>query len=51
MSVYAYVEEQKVVIGNDYIERIFSIKDNHLTTTEIINKRIDGQKSLKFKNY
>ena len=51
MSAYAYVEENKVVIGNDYIERIFSIKNHHLTTTEIINKRIDGCKSLKFKNY
>ncbi len=51
MSAYAYIEENEVVIGNDYIERRFSTKDNQLVTTEIINKRIDGEKSLKFKNY
>ena len=51
MSAYAYIENDKVIIGNDYIERRFSIKDNQLTTTEIINKRIDGEKSIKFKNY
>ena len=51
MSAYAYVENDKVIIGNDYIERRFLIKDNQLTTTEIINKRIDGEKSIKFKSY
>ena len=51
MSAYAYIEEDKVIIGNDYIERRFSIKDDQLVTSEIINKRIDGEKSLKFKNY
>ena len=51
MSAYAYKENDKVIIGNDYIERRFSIKDNQLTTTEIINKRIDGEKSIKFKYY
>lgn len=51
MSAYAYIENDKVIIGNDYIERRFSIKDNQLTTTEIINKRIDGEKSIKFKYY
>jgi hypothetical protein len=51
MGAYAYIEENKVIIGNDYIERRFSLKDNHLVTSEIINKRIDGEKSIKFKNY
>lgn len=51
MSAYAYIENDKVIIGNNYIERRFSIKDNQLTTTEIINKRIDGEKSIKLKNY
>lgn len=51
MSAYAYIEENQVIIGNDYIERRFSTKDNRLVTTEIINKRVDGEKSLKFKNY
>ena len=51
MGAYAYIEEDKVIIGNDYIERRFSIKDDQLVTSEIINKRIDGEKSLKFKNY
>ncbi len=51
MSAYAYIENDKVIIGNDYIERRFSIKENQLRTTEIINKRIDGEKSIKFKKY
>ena len=46
MSAYAYIEDNQVVIGNDYIERRFSTKNNRLTTTEIINKRIDGEKVL-----
>lgn len=50
MSAYAYIEDNQVVIGNDYIERKFSTKNNCLVTTEIINKR-DGEKTLKFKNY
>lgn len=51
MSSYAYIENDVVIIGNDYIERKFSIKDNHIVTTEIINKRIEGEKSIKFKAY
>lgn len=51
MSAYAYIEEDRVIIGNDCIERQFSIKDNKLVTTKIINKRIDGEKVLNFKNY
>ena len=51
MSAYAYIEEDKVIIGNDYIERRFSTKDNRLTTTEIVNKRIEGGKSLKFQSF
>lgn len=50
MSAYAYIEDNQVIIGNDYIERRFSTKNNCLTTTEIINKR-DDEKTLKFKNY
>ncbi len=51
MSSYALVENDVVIIGNDFIERKFSIKDNHIVTTEIVNKRIDGGKSIKFKSY
>ena len=51
VSAYAFIEEDKVIIGNDYIERRFSIKDDQLVTSEIINKRIDGKKTIKFKNY
>lgn len=51
MSAYAYIEDDKVIIGNDYIERRFSIKNDHLVTTEIVNKRIDGEKTIKFNNY
>lgn len=51
MSAYAYIEQDEVIIGNDYIERRFSTKDNHLITSEIINKRIEGQKKIVSKSY
>lgn len=51
LQAYAYFENDTAVIGNDYIERRFSTKDNRLTTTEIVNKRIDGEKTLKVKNF
>ncbi len=51
MSSYAYIENDVVIIGNDFIERKFSVKNNHISTTEIVNKRIDGGKSVKFKAY
>ena len=47
-GVYAYFEENSVVIGNDYIERRFSTKNNRLNTTEIVNKRTVEEKSIKF---
>ncbi len=50
-QAYVYFENDTAIIGNDYIERRFSTKDNRLTTTEIINKRIEGKKSLKFKKF
>ncbi len=50
-QAYVCFENDTAVIGNDYIERRFSTADNRLTTTEIINKRIDGGKSLKFKKF
>ncbi len=48
---YAYFENNTAIIGNDYIERRFSTKDNRLVTTEIINKRINGSKSVKFDDF
>lgn len=48
---YVYFENDTAIIGNDYIERRFSTKDNRLATTEIVNKRIDGEKILKFKSF
>lgn len=50
-QAYVYFENDTAIIGNDYIERRFSTKDNRLTTTEIINKRINGEKALKFKSF
>ncbi len=51
MSSYAYIENDAVIIGNDFIERKFSIKNNHIVTTEITNKRVEGGKKLNFKSY
>lgn len=48
---YAFFENDTAIIGNDYIERRFSTKDNRLATTEIVNKRIDGGKSVKFNTF
>lgn len=50
-GAYAYFENNTAIIGNDYIERRFSTKDNRLVTTEIINKRITGEKSVKFDDF
>ena len=50
-GAYAYFENDIAIIGNDYIERKFSTKNNHLVTTEIINKRINGEKSVKFDDF
>ncbi len=50
-GAYAYFENDTVIIGNDYIERRFSTKNNRLTTTEIVNKRIDGGKKVKFNSF
>lgn len=49
-GVYAYFEDSTVIIGNDYIERRFSTKDNRLKTIEIVNKRTSSEKSIKFKS-
>lgn len=46
---YAYIEENTVIIGNSYIERRFSTKNNKLITTEIVNKRIQGDKKIVLK--
>ena len=48
---YAFFEDKAVVIGNDYIERRFSTENNKLVTSEIINKRINKNKTLKFKQF
>ena len=50
-GAYAYFENNTAIIGNDFIERRFSTKDNRLVTTEIINKRINGKKSVKFDSF
>ena len=43
---YAFIEDNKVVIGNDFIERVFSTENNRVVTTEIVNKRIDGSEKI-----
>ena len=48
-GVYAFFEDNVVTIGNDYIERRFSTENNRLITTEIINKRTETEKTIKFK--
>lgn len=50
-NVYAYSRDDKIVIGNDYIERIFTASNDRLRTEEIINKRIDGGLSLKLTSF
>lgn len=48
-NAYAFIEDNRVVIGNDFIERRFDTEDNKVITTEIVNKRTDGNISLKLK--
>lgn len=50
-GAYVYFENDTAIIGNDYIERRFSTENNRLVTTEIVNKRIDGKKVLKFRPF
>ncbi len=50
-GAYALFENNVAIIGNDYIERRFSTENDKLTTTEIINKWIDGEKTLKFEKF
>lgn len=48
-NAYAFIEDDRAIIGNDYIERQFSVKNGSLCTAKIINKRIKGEKELVFK--
>lgn len=50
-QAYVYFENDTAIIGNDYIERRFSTKENCLKTTEIVNKRINGEKVLKVREF
>lgn len=50
-NVYAYSQDGKIVIGNDYIERVFLNTEDRLRTQEIINKRIGSGVSLKLTDF
>ena len=45
-NVYAYSRDDKIVIGNDFIERRFSSLNDKLRTEEIVNKRASGTETL-----
>lgn len=47
-GTYVYVKNDIAVIGNDFIERCFCVKDKKLLTTAVINKRISSEKQLVF---
>ena len=50
-GAYAYFENTTATIGNDYIERQFSTENHKLVTTKIVNKRIEGGKTLAFESF
>ncbi len=50
-QAYVFFENETAVIGNEYIERRFSTKNNKLSTVEIINKRVEGTKKLKLTSF
>lgn len=50
-KIYAYSRDDKIVIGNDCIERRFVSSEDKLRTEEIVNKRIDGGLSLKLSSF
>ena len=50
-KVYAYSRDDRIVIGNDFIERRFTASNDKLRTEEIVNKRIDGGLSLKLTSF
>lgn len=45
-NVYAYSRDDRIVIGNDFIERRFSSMGDKLRTVEIVNKRDPGTEPL-----
>lgn len=45
-NVYAYSRDDRIVIGNDFIERRFSSMGDKLRTVEIVNKRAPGTEPL-----
>lgn len=42
-QVQVSINNNEVTIGNQYLSRTVSVKDNRLRTVEITNKRTDGQ--------
>lgn len=45
-QVQVSINNNEVTIGNQYLSRTVSVKDNRLRTVEITNKRTDGQWSI-----
>lgn len=45
-QVQVSINNDEVTIGNQYLSRTVSVKDNRLRTVEITNKRTDGQWSI-----
>lgn len=50
-GVYAYAQDNKIFIGNDFIERRFITENDRLRTEEIVNKRIGDGLSLKLTDF
>ena len=41
-DVYAYSRDDRIVIGNSCIERVFQNTNDKLRTEKIVNKRVEG---------
>lgn len=50
-NIYAYSRDDRIVIGNDFIERRFSSLNDKLRTVEIVNKRVPGTETLTLSSF
>lgn len=50
-DVYAYSRDDRIVIGNSCIERVFQNTNDKLRTEKIVNKRVEGTVSLELTDF
>lgn len=49
-NVTVSISKTGISIGNDHISREFTIKNRHINTGAIVNKRMDGGKTIEMQD-